>query len=598
MPVDRQDARLRHRTLSVAGDGLAEVWLSRSARIGLHTKTSNSEGVSYWGRCAEVGCLGAALEHSTRCFLHSSEADRATHVRQALEHGRVLSLQGVEVTEQLWLQVLNDVSSSRVWLQVLNDVSSSRVWLQDTQVHLSCAGAVFPFKIRLEDWRFSGHVSFVGAIIYGGFEVKGSIFDGGLDCSFTDFTNSPAWVKDSKFSGLGARYCHSDQHIAFENCDFVGPVRAEGIVGDFRIERSELRAGLDLSGSAITHLSLTGTVIHEALDIKGLEAQSIRASQLKVMSESSMGPLRSTCCDLTSVSFGRRMQIDLSGENVDLSASWFDAGGSVTVKDATIRLERLILGGPLAITGSGSASVSSIQSADAGKLALSSLDLRRCTFYGAHDLEYLRLEPTVVLPNSPRWWRTSRKCIADEYVWRRVNSRWRGKDWQIREEVPAGRTRSQASAPDFVALTAAQVSGVYRALRKGLEAQSNEPGAADFYYGEMEMRRADSMTSRAERLILWLYWLLSGYGLRALRSLIALIALLAIGFLLIWHWGLAARGGTPGDAFLASAQSLLPGITVSPSLTNWGRWISLGLRVGGPILIALTALAVRNRVRR
>jgi hypothetical protein len=34
-----------------------------------------------------------------------------------------------------------------------------------------------------------------------------------------------------------------------------------------------------------------------------------------------------------------------------------------------------------------------------------------------------------------------------------------------------------------------QIAGLYRALRKGREDLKDEPGAADFYYGEMEMRR-------------------------------------------------------------------------------------------------------------
>ncbi|MFD5305122.1 hypothetical protein ACFVOO_32435 [Streptomyces rochei] len=34
-----------------------------------------------------------------------------------------------------------------------------------------------------------------------------------------------------------------------------------------------------------------------------------------------------------------------------------------------------------------------------------------------------------------------------------------------------------------------QLVPVYRALRKAFEDQKHEPGAADFYYGEMEMRR-------------------------------------------------------------------------------------------------------------
>ena len=38
-------------------------------------------------------------------------------------------------------------------------------------------------------------------------------------------------------------------------------------------------------------------------------------------------------------------------------------------------------------------------------------------------------------------------------------------------------------------LQPAQVAAVYRDRRRSFEAKSDEPGAADFYYGEMEMRR-------------------------------------------------------------------------------------------------------------
>jgi hypothetical protein len=49
---------------------------------------------------------------------------------------------------------------------------------------------------------------------------------------------------------------------------------------------------------------------------------------------------------------------------------------------------------------------------------------------------------------------------------------------------------------------------------KGREDAKDEPGAADFYYGECEMRRHDLDAPRAERLVLWAYWLLSAtpYG--------------------------------------------------------------------------------------
>src|SRR5271154_4185370 len=80
-----------------------------------------------------------------------------------------------------------------------------------------------------------------------------------------------------------------------------------------------------------------------------------------------------------------------------------------------------------------------------------------------------------------------------------------------------------------------QIAGLYRALRKGREDVKDEPGAADFYYGEMEMRRharplSDGKLDRhsaatsgggVERGILTAYWLVSAYGLRAARAVAA-----------------------------------------------------------------------------
>ena len=85
--------------------------------------------------------------------------------------------------------------------------------------------------------------------------------------------------------------------------------------------------------------------------------------------------------------------------------------------------------------------------------------------------------------------------------------------------------------------------------RKGREDSKDEPGAADFYYGEMEMRRHATRaeaeesaearhyghwaTATTEHAVLWLYWLTSGYGLRAWRAMAALavvIGLAGVGF--------------------------------------------------------------------
>ncbi|MFD0279743.1 hypothetical protein ACFVHB_38430 [Kitasatospora sp. NPDC127111] len=83
------------------------------------------------------------------------------------------------------------------------------------------------------------------------------------------------------------------------------------------------------------------------------------------------------------------------------------------------------------------------------------------------------------------------------------------------------------------------MAATYRKLRKAFEDNKDEPGAADFYYGEMEMRRHDRTgTSRAERGLLWAYWLVSGYGLRARRAVGWLIATMLMTVILLMKFGL------------------------------------------------------------
>ena len=74
---------------------------------------------------------------------------------------------------------------------------------------------------------------------------------------------------------------------------------------------------------------------------------------------------------------------------------------------------------------------------------------------------------------------------------------------------------------------------------EGREDAKDEPGAADFYYGECEMRRHDPDAPRAERLVLWVYWLRSGYALRAWRALatLAVVVVVVLAGMVLALWG-------------------------------------------------------------
>jgi hypothetical protein len=191
-----------------------------------------------------------------------------------------------------------------------------------------------------------------------------------------------------------------------------------------------------------------------------------------------------------------------------------------------------------------------------------------------------------------------------------------------------------------------EIAGLYRALRKGREENKDEPGAADFYYGEMEMRRRANSGSNfepprlpremnrkpppksiVEQAVLTLYWLVSGYALRAGRALVTLGLVLLVAAAIFTTIGfkppersqfVPVRVSSTGallyqeqpvlrpsgwhqfrDAFLYSfevATSLLR--PPNRDLYTAGRLSELGLRLLGPVLFGLAILSLRGRVKR
>jgi hypothetical protein len=147
-----------------------------------------------------------------------------------------------------------------------------------------------------------------------------------------------------------------------------------------------------------------------------------------------------------------------------------------------------------------------------------------------------------------------------------------------------------------------QLATLYRELRKGREDAKDEPGAADFYYGEMEMRRLSRITPLAERFVLWLYWLTSGYGLRGLRALTCLVVVVLTLAALFHTVGFYPQHPpTPRsfwDSLLYAAESTISLGNNNVALTPSGRALRIALRLMGPILLGLALLSVRNRVKR
>jgi hypothetical protein len=239
------------------------------------------------------------------------------------------------------------------------------------------------------------------------------------------------------------------------------------------------------------------------------------------------------------------------------------------------------------------------------------------------------------------WWRgrplTRRRMIAEEQRWRKAHDIPRPRTLPSLWRHLHALAKPRKTAMTFISASA--IADIYRQLRKGLEDAKNEPGAADFYYGEMEMRRLAArkptgvegrggMPAWIERRLLDAYWAISGYGLRASRSITVLIAIILIAAGLFTQLQFAARTAPPAriqtvstttgavtytpdvtpkapdlsTTLVYSAResiSLLQEHTTSPIETHGlGTLVDFALRLLGPLLLAFAILALRGRTKR
>jgi len=243
----------------------------------------------------------------------------------------------------------------------------------------------------------------------------------------------------------------------------------------------------------------------------------------------------------------------------------------------------------------------SLRRANVGGLSLAGVDLADCRFGGAHNLDKLIFGAEVsfgVAPTRLAWdWR---QVIADERAWRAQHARrWTAPVYPEWVDDWLGQRRPSVLEP-------AQIAGLYRMLRKGREDSKDEPGAADFYYGECEMRRhahrgrsSGASRGRVERGVLTAYWLVSGYGLRAWRALAWLLVVLLTATAALRAVGFTDHRQSWSSALLYTAGAVTR--LVNPPqglLTEPGQAIRLVVGLVGPILLAFALLALRGRVKR
>lgn len=491
-------------------------------------------------------------------------------------------------------------------------------------------GSVFDELATFSGVRFEGNTSFSGAEFTGAALFNGVKFGGDARFDNAKFSEL-AHFGGAEFSGgcwfAGATFeadamfngGHVEGTTVFDGATFSGTAlfmrRDFGGRATFeyettferiiRFDETSWRNGVAFTGTRFSgETRFFGAALNGACSFAGA----------KFGADTNFAAARFDCTELLldDVTFPDRLAITGSAQWLSCKRTRFLNGASIRLDGAATDLTEAEFAGPSALSGRG-LSVLSMKGAYVRDLTLAGADLSRCRFVGAQSLDELSVGDAR-FAGSPTGWRWSaRDVIVEECLWRAHTQKRR--DWQAAVEPNELERRFvaeiiQAEASGELA-NARQIAVAYRELRKGKEDSKDEPGAAGLYYGEMEMRRHMSrprtggLTSVlgfwAERGILWAYWLVSGYALRASRALFALVITI-IGCAALLHWfGFSPQVSFTRSILLGteSSSSLLrPPYTSKDMLTSGGQVVDIALRLLGPLFLGLFLLSLRGRVKR
>jgi hypothetical protein len=469
-------------------------------------------------------------------------------------------------------------------------------------------------------------------------------FVGNAEFGATRFIGQCSFSSAEFFGRLFMKQSRMEAGGIFDHCRFNG-------LAGLNIAESKGTANFD-GANFKSYALFTGTWLDLTLDQCtlaeakfGLTARRVSLGDAQFEAGRDLGWITSSgALLLKNTSFRQAFRIQLIGQAIrgDLrteSSAHIDFLGDLDLQEAD-------LGGPtlitrvspeaLAATNTPSEQASlpcrilGLSLTDLKDVTLGAVDISACLFTGAHHIEALRIEPAASWTAAPvNRWSTRRRVVADEVQWRsryEDSDAWKRADASLQAVYQSAFavTGSDGVRPMPAAPTADHVASVYRSLRKGREDQNDSPGAADFYYGEMEMRRKAAGLRSPEGWLLNLYWVTSGYALRAWRAFLSLILLIIVCGVLFTAWGfdrtpvtqqnpsrIDFRSGTfeyerrspelgvwDGIGYACQASTSLLRTPERQPLTAKGQVAEIFLRLAGPALLALGLLSLRGRVKR
>jgi hypothetical protein len=529
----------------------------------------------------EGGGCAAAAAAAGLCLRHLEPKLRGAAIERVLT-GDSVDLRNLQIDAELWDGLADGLEGV-----AFDEERRATIWL---------SGAVFEVPAFFYGWKFCGSVNFDGARFEQGANFYGAVFErdasfsaarfvasgdqadefgdtasqfqdaifkGSLDLNSAEFENEARFYRARFADTLDLQQTSFEDQASFQEAEWQGPQRLFGPIlldGELNLRRAAFNGDLLLEVQG-------GSVNFE--DTRFGEALTIRARRTALTLE----------------------HLDLTRPALVALAPDFRLAGDSPEPAIDFRND---------LDTDDLPKILSLRDSNVLGLTIASVDMRGCLFQGVRNVDRLSIEGYVPFPAAPRG-RSRRRIVCEESAWRqaRVNTARTALGRRLAARMrPSWESVRPVESGVEADIRPDRLARIYRGLRKSLEESRDYAGASDFYYGEMEMRLRTDLTPIADRTILAVYWLLSGYGLRASRSLLALVVTLAVFSVLFQAVGFVDEMSL-SSGLLHSARSvaLLPqGDEID--LTEAGQAFQIVLRVIGPVLIGLTALALRSRIKR
>uniref|UniRef100_UPI0031E05FE8 pentapeptide repeat-containing protein n=1 Tax=Streptomyces hawaiiensis TaxID=67305 RepID=UPI0031E05FE8 len=486
-----------------------------------------------------MGCRGIRIPGHNACLAHVDPTGRTTYLG-TLSAGADIDHRSTPFTHHLLTELLNALRDPTTDLPV---IGRARFDGEADFAEVTFKGpagfgeAIFSDYGRFKAAHFASKATFMAAHFMDEASFQEASFADTARFMKAKF-HGVVWFREAEFSGLAF----------FAQATFKGDAVFErSVFTDVRVSGAIFEANAEFHKATFRESSRLGPFVCNGV------------------------------VDFDGAVFEAPITVETAATSVSCSGTRWDYRAELRLRYAALDLQYAVLSAPTAVTFHAvpfthlgvplpeevlsrrdpSVSVKSVQGVDASFLVLTDTDLTRCRFAGAFHLDQVHIEGRTTFAPVPegldlprriwpvKW--SKRSTLAEEHYWRAQAADLPASspqppsanhNWQI---GPYHGDPARTPDPE-------DVSAIYRQLRKAFEDAKNEPGAADFYYGEMEMRRhSRNDTTRAERGLLHAYWLLSGYGLRASRAAGWLIASMVTTILLLMGLGLPQNSPQAGS---------------------------------------------------